>query len=105
MTRTRLLQLLLLLCAVVFIVSACGKDNNDQPQDNSSQPDNENGVTLTGVELVDTRCDQCHTQDRIIRDRSDEEWQEHALRMLAKSPDMLTKEEYDLVLEYLQEEY
>lgn len=60
---------------------------------------------LTGQQLVENRCSQCHTLDRLAsKPRGDSEWRNQAERMLDKSPDLLTEEEYELVVSYLQEQ-
>ncbi|NLM45990.1 MAG: hypothetical protein GX200_04220 [Firmicutes bacterium] len=96
------LLLLLLLSSALF--AACTQSPIEPRGDNEEKPP-QNEAPLTGAALVETRCSQCHSLDRVSREREDQEWLEHTERMRAKSPDLLTDEEARLVLEYLQETY
>ncbi|MCR3923476.1 MAG: cytochrome c [Firmicutes bacterium] len=89
----------LLLLAVVWL-TGCNGDGNTP----ANNPPADNKPTLTGAQLVDARCIECHTLDRLSSKlRDDQEWRQHADRMLDKSPELLTEEEYQLVVVYLQE--
>lgn len=92
---------LLILAAVVFVGCA---ENNKENGDNNKPPGQQQ-PELTAAQLVETRCTQCHTLDRLnSKPRNEQEWCEQAERMLDKSPDLLTEEEYQLVVSYLQEQ-
>ncbi|HHU31008.1 MAG: cytochrome c [Bacillota bacterium] len=89
--------LLVLLFAVVLLLAGCtGRETPEQKEEVRE---------LSGEELVSTHCNQCHSLDRVTRQREDAEWQEHIKRMLEKSPEMLTEEEYERLLQYLQENF
>ncbi|NLM52109.1 MAG: cytochrome c [Firmicutes bacterium] len=106
MPEKRTLQILLitvLLLTAVFLTTGCRQ--NSQPDAEPSHQAMEPPPVLTGEELVNQRCIECHTMDRIQRDRDHEAWEEHAHRMWSKSPDLFTEEEFHRVLEYLQEQY
>ena len=86
-----------LLFAVVLLLAGCtGRETPEQKEEVRE---------LSGEELVSTHCNQCHSLDRVTRQREDAEWQEHIKRMLEKSPEMLTEEEYERLLQYLQENF
>ncbi|NLP37376.1 MAG: hypothetical protein GX357_06965 [Firmicutes bacterium] len=103
MLKKRILQIVILLFVAIFVTTGCNK--NSTPDTEPSNQTADTPPALTGEELVNGRCIECHTMDRIKRDRSNEEWDEHTHRMLSKSPEMFTEEEFLRVLEYLQEQY
>lgn len=93
-----------LLILVALWLTGCAGSNNS-PEDNPSASPSGNEPTLTGAELVDTSCIECHTLDRLSsQPREDAEWRQLAERMLDKSPDLLTPAEYELVMAYLLEQ-
>lgn len=106
MPRKRSLHIVLtalLMFVAVFLLVGCNK--NSPPETEPSPQATDPPPVLTGAELANQRCTECHTMDRIKRDRSNEEWFEHAQRMWSKSPDLFTEEEFQRVLDYLQEQY
>ncbi|NLZ38797.1 MAG: cytochrome c [Firmicutes bacterium] len=91
--------LLLLLTAVIFVGCSIIEGTNDNKKPLGQE------TKLTGQQLVESRCSQCHTLDRLTsKERDNSEWRKQAERMLDKSPDLLTEEEYELVVSYLQEQ-
>ncbi|NLN07522.1 MAG: hypothetical protein GX167_07885 [Firmicutes bacterium] len=102
--RVVCVAMLLLFLLSLALFTGCTQSPNE-PRGNNQEEPPQDEVTLTGAELVETRCAQCHSLDRVSREREDQDWLEHTERMRAKSPDLLTDEEAKLVLEYLQETY
>jgi len=96
--------LLLLFLLALALFAGCAQPAEEPPGENQEEPPRDE-VALTGAELVEERCVQCHSLDRVSREREDQEWLEHTERMQAKSPDLLTDEEAGLVLEHLQATY
>ena len=64
-----------------------------------------NGQAFTGEQLVANRCAQCHSLDRVNRDRAQNDWPTFITRMMSKSPSLLTTEQGTLVVGYLQQSY
>ncbi|EEG78088.1 c-type cytochrome [Dethiobacter alkaliphilus] len=110
--------LFLLLALVTVFAIGCGdntgnysnEDNNEEyvngeNNEDYTDGDNNNEVlpALTGAELVEERCSQCHGLDQVYRERGN--WPATVDRMVDKRPGLLDDDEYDLVVEYLEENY
>lgn len=55
--------------------------------------------------LVEERCARCHDLNRVYRTRKKEAWPGIVTRMAGMSPGLLSEEEQELVVRYLQENY
>ena len=102
------LILLLLLVLVMVLAIGCSKNQGGTPQPpNNNQEEPEEEPTLSGQELVDTRCGSCHNiGDRVYgRKRNQDSWAGIVDRMVKKSPGLLNEQETQRVVEFLQQNY
>lgn len=60
---------------------------------------------LDGATLVQQRCARCHTLERVEQEYERDRWPGIVTEMIQRSPGLLNEEEYDIVVEYLQENY
>ncbi|MDW7683419.1 MAG: cytochrome c [Bacillota bacterium] len=99
------LVLLLLLALVLVLAAGCG-NGDTQPPDQNEPGEEPNNEPLTAEALIEARCSSCHIVDRVYsRDRDKDSWPEIVTRMVSKSPGLLSDEEYEIVVNYLQENY
>jgi mono/diheme cytochrome c family protein len=104
MTGKKFVILLLLLTLVLAVAVGCGNGGADSPDPNDNEEPNDEPV-LSAQELVEQRCSTCHNLDRVLRERNEDQWPGIVTTMVNKSPGLLDDEEYDLVVEFLQENY
>ncbi len=95
-----------------LLATGCGRNAPAQPpvqpptQNAPEQPPAENGpAPEIAAALVEGRCAHCHTLDKVYRERDAQLWPGIVTRMISLSPGLLTADEYNLVVEYLQENY
>ena len=100
MSNKKFFVFFLLFALITVVAVGCGDDAGQTPDPGNN---NENETVLTGADLVDDRCIECHNLDRVYRERDD--WPQVVERMLGYSPNLLTEEERVLVIEYLEENY
>jgi len=90
---------LLILTTFTILTTGCGRSAPAQPPaQNGPSPD-------VAAALVEGRCARCHTLDKVYRERNAQLWPGIVTRMVNMSPGLLTDDEYNLVVEYLQENY
>jgi mono/diheme cytochrome c family protein len=106
-------RILFIILAILLstVPAGCGSRNTPPPP--PPPPGNGNGQVapvdkpvLDGAALVQDRCAQCHTLERVLRAYDKERWPEIVTSMVKRSPGtLLTDPEYDVVVEYLQQNY
>ncbi|MBS4030136.1 MAG: hypothetical protein KGZ63_01750 [Clostridiales bacterium] len=95
------LGFLLLLLLFVFIVSGCGS----KPAQPVDPPGQEEPVLAEAELLINSRCSQCHGVNQVYRMKRKDAWPGIVDRMMSKSSGLLDDQEYELVVEFLQENY
>lgn len=98
------LGLILLLALFVLIISGCGSQPA-QPMDPGNPPGQEEPVFSEAELLINAKCSQCHGVNQVYRMRKKDAWPGIVERMMSKSPDLLDDEEYERIVEFLQENY
>jgi mono/diheme cytochrome c family protein len=105
--QRKLIILLLLLSLVAVFAIGCGATEPTQPPANNDNEENDpgNGIALDGAALVEDRCAGCHNLDRVYREYDKERWPDIVSIMVQKQPGLLDDQEYERVVDYLQENY
>jgi hypothetical protein len=108
--KNKLIVFLLLAALLLTVLPGCGGRTTPPPPDNGNGNGNgQNGPgddpLLDGATLVAQRCARCHNLERVEREYETDEWPAIVTRMEQKSPGLLSEQEYDVVVEYLQENF
>lgn len=103
------LGFLLLLTLLIFTIVGCGSQPT-QPKEPADPPAQEEPVgeepAFSEAELlINARCSQCHGTEQIYRTRKKDAWPGIVQRMMSKASGMLDDQEYELVVEFLQDNY
>jgi len=107
MSLKKLSIYLLAVTIFAFLVTGCGSSAPAQPpaQPPVETPAENDPALEEAAALVAGRCARCHTLDQVYRERDAQLWPGIVTRMVSLSPGLLTDDEYNLVVEYLQENY
>ena len=99
MSRNGWLQATWLVSIVLIaILAGCGG------QETTSQPEGQ-GPTISGQALLDDRCTECHTLDRVTSaSKTREEWDGTVTDMVRRGAD-LDEQEQEVLVEYLASTY
>lgn len=97
---------LVLLISLSLIIAGCGPE--EEPGE--KEPEKEEAVEevdemAMGEELIQDRCAECHGLDQVYTEKAEDEWPGIVDHMIEKSEGLLDDEEYDIVVDYLQENY
>lgn len=103
MDRKSTITLVSLVVLVSVFLSACGGPTGDVSP--AMELDASSDAMLDGKALLEQRCVQCHTLDRVEKASiSAEEWGVNVRRMVSKGAE-LTLSEQDMLIEYLSITY
>lgn len=97
----------LVLALLVFALLGCApaEEPAEPANDEADEPEVENDVDDPAVSLIEARCSDCHDLGRVYQERETEEWPAIVESMVDRAPGLLDDEEFNLVVEYLQENY
>jgi mono/diheme cytochrome c family protein len=96
------LSLVLVGLVILGLVVACG---GAQEEPAAPPPTEEPAAGLSGEELLQDRCTQCHTLDRVeTASMTQDEWQGTVERMIGKGA-QLTDAEAQVLVQYLTKNY
>jgi hypothetical protein len=85
---------------IVFLAVACGG-----AEEEPTLPPGEFGGDLSGEELLEARCTQCHGLDPVeAASKTEAEWEDTVQRMISKGAE-LTDAEAETLVQYLTETY
>lgn len=99
--RRVVLSFLVVGLVIVCLAVACG-GAQEEP---AAPPAEEPGVDLSGEELLQARCTQCHGLDRVeAASKTEAEWEDTVERMIGLGAE-LTDAETQTLVEYLAETY
>lgn len=92
------LGMVVLLVITVGFVSACGGPAPGQPPEEES-------VEADGQTLLQERCSECHSLDRVTgTEKTQAEWEQTVTRMVGRGAE-LSEEEQVVLVDYLAETY
>ena len=105
MKKVSMLLCLSIFLLLIFIFAGCAPDDSKEEAEVEEYEETEEEEPLPAEALIEDRCTQCHGLDRVHVEKSKEEWPEIVERMVDQSPGLLDDEEFDVVVDYLQENY
>ncbi len=99
MKKNIFLLILAVLLISVVVAGCAGRDTGSPPTQGDT-----NGAVDAG-ELVESRCARCHNLSQVHQIRDKDSWPGIVSTMIGKSPGLLSENEKEAVIEYLQENY
>ncbi|MGD2164920.1 MAG: hypothetical protein PVH50_05255 [Anaerolineae bacterium] len=97
-TNRVVLGIIVLLVVAASLVSACGGTGSDQPA--AEEP-----MDIDGETLLQERCTECHTLDRVTgAAKSQTGWEQTVTRMVGRGAE-LSEEEQAILVDHLAETY
>ncbi len=105
MKKTSVLVGLGMALLLIFVFAGCEPDGPYEEPEEEEHEEVEEGEPLSGEALIEDRCTRCHGLDRVYVERREGSWRGIVESMVDKSPGLLDDEEFDAVVEYLQENY
>jgi mono/diheme cytochrome c family protein len=98
--KKAVLSFVLVGLVIVWLAVACGG-----AQEEPAAPPGESGGDLSGEELLEARCAQCHGLDPVeTASKTEAEWEDTVQRMIGKGAE-LTDAEAETLVQYLAETY
>lgn len=100
--RTKsILIFIVLLTVVSMVLAACGSKGGT----NATQPSGSTSTTADGQTLMNTRCNKCHTLDRVTSaHKTADQWTQTVTRMISNGA-QLTSDEEQVLIAYLAKTY
>jgi hypothetical protein len=97
----------LLLFLLTSVAGGCGtrREASPPPPPAREEPVKREPEPSPVTALVEERCVRCHDLTRVYRIRKKEAWPGIVTRMAGMSPGLLSAQEQELVVRYLQENY
>ena len=105
MKKLFIITLALTLMAFGLIGCSPAEEPAEPDEDEALEMEADNGEEYPAVTVIEDRCSSCHDLGRVYRETETKRWPAIVERMVDKSPGLLDDEEFDLVVEYLQENY
>jgi hypothetical protein len=97
--------LLLFLVLLSLALVGCGQDGGEKPVATVEPTASESETTLSGEQLLQDRCAECHNLGRVESARkTPEQWEKTLQRMVSKGT-RLDEQEFAVLLGYLAENY
>ena len=90
--------LLFILLALLLVLPGCGNGQESAGEEGAN-------TAVSGQELVESRCINCHNLDKIYQVRDKDQWQGIVEEMIGLSPGLLNNMEKEEVVLFLQENY
>jgi hypothetical protein len=91
------LAAVLILVLIAGLSAGCGENEPQEPE--------ARGPTVTGLTLLNDRCTECHTLDRVQNaSMTREQWNETVEDMIDRGAE-LDEREKELLVEYLAQQY
>lgn len=104
------LMFLIVVLGASLILSGCSPEETKEEPVNDKEEEaveevNKDAELNDAEALIEARCESCHGLDQVYVEREENEWPDIVSSMIEKSEGLLDDEEYEIVVEYLQDNY